>query len=322
MSLLSELATTTRTVTAERAPSVVRIGRAGGRGCGIVVAPGRVATNAHNLRGRQATVTFADGRAVLADVLGVDVDGDLAVLEADTGDLAPVTLASRAADTGDVVFTISRGPGGTTRTTVGTVSATERPFRGPRGRRIDGSLEHTAPLARGSSGSPVLDADGHLVGLNTNRAGDGFYLALPADEAFGRRLEALARGTVPTTRQLGIAVAPPHVARKLRRSVGLPDRDGLLIRGVEASGPADRAGLTRGDLVVRVGEMAVASVDDLSRALDTTDDELVLGIIRGAEDLELVVRFVESSTEGSDAPPSDGNDHEDGGEGEADDRGA
>lgn len=307
MSLLTELADTTRTVTAERAASVVRIGRAGGRGCGVVVAPGRVATNAHNLRGRQATVTFADGHAVLADVLGVDVDGDLAVLGVDTGDAPAVPLAASTAATGDVVFTISRGPGGTTRTTVGTVSATERPFRGPRGRRIDGSLEHTAPLARGSSGSPVLDAEGRLVGLNTNRAGEGFYLALPADDAFRGRLDTLAQGTVPATRQLGIAVAPAHVARKLRRSVGLPDRDGLLVRGVEAGGPADRAGLTRGDLVVRAGELAVSTVDDLYRALDTTDDQLVIGIVRGAEDLELTVSFADRT----DAPDDEVTDQTD-----------
>jgi len=141
----------------------------------------------------------------------------------------------------------------------------------------------------------VLDTEGRLVGLNTNRAGEGFYLALPADDAFQRRLEALSQGAVPPTRQLGIAVAPAHVARKLRRSVGLPDRDGLLVRGVEVGGPADRGGLTRGDLLVRAGELAVSSVDDLYRALDTSDDQLVLGIVRGAEDLELTVSFTGES---------------------------
>ena len=77
------------------------------------------------------------------------------------------------------------------------MSAVERAFRGPGGRRIAGSIEHTAPLAPGSSGGALLDADGRLVGLNTNRIGDGFYLALPADGALRERVDALGRGEEP-----------------------------------------------------------------------------------------------------------------------------
>ena len=174
MSALSELALATRTVADQAGPSVVRVGRAGGRGCGVVIGPNQILTNAHNLRGSQVTVTFADGRVAVADVVGADGDGDLAVLQVDTADAPALDHAASAAEVGDVVFTVARGAGGNVRTTFGSVSATERPFRGPRGRRIEGSLEHTAPLARGSSGSPVLDAEGKLVGLNTNRAGDAY----------------------------------------------------------------------------------------------------------------------------------------------------
>src|SRR5947208_2218989 len=105
-------------------------------------------------------------------------------------------------------------------------------LRGSGGRRIGGSLEHTAPLAPGSSGGPLLDADGHLVGLNTNRLGEGFYLALPADAALRGRVEALGRGESVSRPRLGIAVAPSRVASHLRQSVGLPARDGVLVREV------------------------------------------------------------------------------------------
>ena len=76
--------------------------------------------------------------------------------------------------------------------TFGLVSAVAREFRGPGGRRIDGSVEHTAPLAPGSSGGALLDAEGRLVGLNTNRIGEGFYLALPANAALRSRVDSLS----------------------------------------------------------------------------------------------------------------------------------
>src|SRR4051794_17212647 len=75
-------------------PSVVRIGRGGGRGCGVVVGDGLIATNAHNLRGDEALVTFTDGRKELGTVKAVDVDGDLAVLQVDTKGAAAVTFAA------------------------------------------------------------------------------------------------------------------------------------------------------------------------------------------------------------------------------------
>ena len=92
------------------------------------------------------------------------------------------------------VFALSNPGGRGLRVTFGFVSGIERTFRGPRGRRITGSLEHTAPLLPGSSGGPVLNAGGQLLGINTNRLGEGFYLAIPADEALRGRVDALARG--------------------------------------------------------------------------------------------------------------------------------
>ena len=273
-------------------PSVVRVGRHGGRGGGLVIESGAVVTNAHNLRGPEITVTFADGRRETGTVAGHDVDGDLAVVTVDTGD-APVPEWGDGADLGDDVYAVSRLAEGGVRVTGGAVSATGRAFRGPRGRRISGSLEHTAPMGRGSSGSPIVDADGRVVGLNTNRLGEGFYLALPTDEALRSRLRALAAGEVTAPRRLGIGLAPAHVARKLRRSVGLPERDGLLVRLVEEGGPAARAGLSEGDLVVAAAGQPVVTVDDLHDALDAVaaGETLALTIVRGADELELEVTF-------------------------------
>src|SRR5581483_3352580 len=127
-------------------PAVV--GVAGGRavGSGVVVADGVVLTNAHNVAGEDVWVTFADGQAVRAQLKGIDPDGDLAALTADTGDIAPVAWADTSAGdnppaaAGDAVFAAANPGGRGLRVTFGVISAADRAFRGPRGRRIGGSL--------------------------------------------------------------------------------------------------------------------------------------------------------------------------------------
>ena len=283
MSVLDELQSAISAVADRAAPSVVGIGSRQ-RGSGVVIAEGRVLTNAHNVRGAEVTVRFADGRAATGKVVAVDWDGDLAVVDVDTA--GATALEWGAADSlvpGTLVLGAGATPGGAARVTLGFVSAVERAFRGPGGRRIGGTVEHTAPLAPGSSGGPLLDREGRLVGLNTNRLGEGFYLAIPADAALRSRVDALSRGEAPERPRLGIAVAPRHVARRLRRSVGLPERDGLLVRGVEDGSPAAKAGIREGDLVVAAGGREVTDVDGLHDALDG-GLPIEITIVRGTDE--------------------------------------
>ncbi len=114
---------------------------------------------------------------------------------------------------GTPVFALADPGGRGLRLTLGFITGVERSFRGPRGRRITGSIEHDAPLLPGSSGGPIVDSDGRLLGLNTNRLGEGFYLAIPADEALRSQVDALARGESTERVRLGIGVAPMHVAQ-------------------------------------------------------------------------------------------------------------
>lgn len=284
MSALEELSQSLVRLAETVAPSVVGIGSRL-RGSGVVVADGQVLTNAHNVRGDEVTVTFAGGRTAIGRLAGIDVDGDLAVVAVDTAGAAPIAwTAGDGPSTGTVVFGAAATPGGGARITFGTVSAVERSFRGPGGRRIGGSVEHTAPLAPGSSGGPLLDAEGRLVGLNTNRLGEGFYLALPADAALKSRIGALGRGESVERPRLGIAVAPARVARRLRRSVGLPERDGVLVRGVEDDSPAARAGIRDGDLIVEIAGRAVAEVDVLQEILATAEMPFEVKLVRGTDE--------------------------------------
>ena len=295
MTILDEIGTNIRQLAEGAGASVVGIGRRWGTGSGIVLGKGQVLTNAHNVHGDQVTVTFADGRTAQGTVAGHDIDGDLAVISVDTGEAPALPWAGSAPpEIGTPVFAVANPGGRGLRVTFGFVSGIERSFRGPRGRRITGSLEHTAPLLPGSSGGPVLDADGQLLAINTSRLGEGFYLAIPADEALRGRADALTRGESATSPRLGVAIAPGHVARRLRRAVGLPDTDGLLVREVSEASPAARAGLASGDLIVAAGGRSLSTPDDLFDALAAArGGVLELKVVRGADERTLQVTFTE-----------------------------
>jgi len=258
-----------------------------------VLGEGRVLTNAHNVRGGHVTVTFADGHTAEGTVAGTDIDGDLAVVEVETGAVPALAWATDAPALGTPVFGLANPGGRGLRVTFGFVSGVDRAFRGPRGVRITGSLEHTAPLLPGSSGGPVLNAAGQLLGINTNRLGEGFYLAIPADEALRGRADALASGESVQPPQLGVSIAPGHVARRLRRAVGLPEADGLLIREVSDNSPAASAGLARGDLIVAATGQPVRTADDLFAALRAAAaaGSLELTVLRGTEERTVHVVF-------------------------------
>jgi serine protease Do len=272
--------------------AVVGIGQRWGVGSGVVLGKDQILTNAHNVRGDEVTVTFPDGHTATGRVLGHDVDGDIAVIGVETGDLEALEWATDGASgIGAPVFALSNPGGRGLRVTLGFITGVERSFRGPRGRRITGSIEHDAPLLPGSSGGPVVSREGRLLGLNTHRLGEGFYLAIPADEALRTRVDALARGESQRRVRLGIGVTPSHVARRLRRAVGLPDVDGLLVRLVEDDSPASRAGLAQGDLIVVAGGRPVEGADDLFEALGTAEGVIQLIILRGTEERSVDVQL-------------------------------
>ena len=304
MSVIEEIGAAVASVATSAGPSIVTIGR-NARGSGVVIADGQVLTNAHNLRGDEVTVTFGDGRSTRGTVTGVDPDGDLAVVAVDTAGASAIDWgAGDGLAVGSPVFGVAASFGGV-RVTFGLVSSVSRSFRGPGGRRIAGSVEHTAPLAPGSSGGAIVDAAGKLLGLNTNRIGEGFYLALPADAALRARVDALGRGESAERLRLGVAIAPSHVARRLRRSVGLAERDGILVRGVEEGSLAEAAGIEAGDLIVSASGQPIRDADDLFDALGGLQPPFEVGIVRGAEERTVTVAVPAAGSEKAGRTPGD-----------------
>jgi serine protease Do len=303
MGALDEIGSAMGSVAETVGSAAVRIGGGWRGGSGLVIGEGAVLTNAHNVRSEELTVTFADGRQAAGKLAGVDVDGDLAVITVDTGSVAPVDWSAASASIGTPVFAVTLNGSGP-RVTFGFVSSVARAFRGPRGRRITGSIEHTAPLVSGSSGSALVDGSGKLVGINTNRLGGGFYLALPADESLKSRINALQRGENAERPRLGIAIAPSWVARRMRRAVGLSDVEGVLVREVEDGSPAANAGIAEGDLIVEAAGKAIREPDDVYDALGSVGSaaSMTVKLVRGAEERTAEVRF-----EGSAEPASESN---------------
>ncbi|MDQ6817683.1 MAG: S1C family serine protease [Actinomycetota bacterium] len=293
MSVLTEIEASVAQIAGSAGQAVVGLGRGWGVGSGVVIGPGQVLTNAHNLRHDETQVAFADGRVEGGRVKASDHDLDIAVIELDTGETEPIQWPEdgSSAEIGRAVFALANPGGRGLRVTFGFVSSTARSFRGPRGRRIAGAIEHTAPLPRGSSGGPLLDAHGKLLGINSIRVDGGLILAVPADQSLRDRIQSLGRGEAPKRPRLGVAIAPPRVARRMRRAVGLPEREGVLVRAVEEGGPAERAGIERGDLIAGAAGREVERVDVLYEALDASAgaDRLELTIVRGNEERSVSV---------------------------------
>ena len=267
--------------------ATVAIGR-DGRGSGFVVADGVVLTNAHTLRASTTQIRFADGRTVQGEVRSTDSDGDLIAISVDTGSVTPLSLADVAPTPGSYVIA-AHGDGSVA---VGHVAATGRSFPGPRGQSIGNALEHTGSLPRGASGGPLVDVDGRLVAINTNRS-DAGYQAIAVTGAVRARLDALIAGTSFHRRQLGVSLAPASTAAQIRKAAGLPEAVGLLVRGVADDSPASRAGLLQGDVITSADGATTETLSQLAEALARPAETVVLAVVRGTSTIEVSVSFAD-----------------------------
>jgi S1-C subfamily serine protease len=277
MTLLRSLSDEVAAIVERVGPAVLHV-RAirGGRarlsgGSGVVVTPdGLALTNSHVVHGTAGVeAELSDGRTLLADVVGDDPATDLAVLRLERG-LARADLGdSNRLRVGDSVVAIG-SPFGLARTvTMGIVSALGRSLPSQvGGRSIEGVIQTDAPLNPGNSGGPLVDPAGAVVGVNTAVVpeGQGLCFAVPSNTAAFVLREIVAHGRV-------------------RRA----------FRNAERGGPAARAGLRSGDLIVRFRGQPVATVADLHRLLDgaAIGAELPLDVLRAGELRRAVVRPAE-----------------------------
>lgn len=251
-------------------------GRPGGRpevgqGSGFLFAPdGFALTNSHVVQdGREFEVSFSDGRTASASVVGDDPDTDAAVLRVDGDGLPAVTLGNSASlRVGQLVVAIGSPFGFQSTVTTGVVSAVGRTLRSVTGRLIDEVVQTDAALNPGNSGGPLVDSRGEVVGVNTAviLPAQGICFAVGINTVKSVVGQLLRHGRVRRG-YLGVAGqnVPLHGGSVRRHE--LSATGGVLVQSVESGGPADRAGLQVGDIVVGFDGDAVGGIDDLHRIL-------------------------------------------------------
>jgi S1-C subfamily serine protease len=291
-------------------PAVVRIKIDSGRysrrferestASGVTIAPdGFVLTNYHVVDGaKKIEVGLTDGRMFHAQVVGNDPHTDLAVVRAEAGSLPYVSLGDSAGlRVGQLVIAIGNPLGFQSTVTTGVVSALGRALRSREGRLIENIVQHTAPLNPGNSGGPLVDSRGHVVGVNTAiiMMAQGIGFAIPAKTARWVVSQLISHGRVKRG-FLGIAGRERPLNRRLVRFYDLDDERAVEVISVDQNGPAAKAGLREGDLIVAINDQGVTSVDDLHRFLAEwpISGSVALTIIRWQNRLTVEVIPVEA----------------------------
>jgi putative serine protease PepD len=245
----------------------VRTGGGTATGSGFVVDDdGTIVTNEHVVdQARTARIRFAgQDEPVTARVLGADASSDLAVLRVDPddvkGDLRPLPLGSSGKlRVGEPAIALGSPFGLDGTLTTGVVSALERDIRAPNGFTIDEVVQTDAAINPGNSGGPLLDGDGRVIGVNSQRAGgEGSALgfAVPVD-TLKQVLPRLKRGEDIRRPFLGVSTTETDAG------------SGARVAAVVPGGPAADAGLRAGDVITRVGDTRVAEASDVAGAIES-----------------------------------------------------
>jgi len=287
------------------APAVVSV-ETRGAGSGFVFTPdGFILTNSHVVRGGRRgrrgvdklAVRFPDGRTGPARLVGDDPDTDVAVIRAELGDLIPAPLGdSRALRVGQLVIAIGNPLGFQSSVTAGVVSALGRSLRSTTGRLLDDVIQTDAALNPGNSGGPLVNSRGEVVGINTAviLPAQGICFAVGISTAVAVAVEVMRNGWIRRG-YLGISGQNVPLPRAVLRQHGLHQERGVLVTSVEAGGPADKADILPGDLIVTFDGQALRGLDDLHRLLigDRIGLESTLVLLRGPERRQVTVRVSE-----------------------------
>lgn len=255
---------------------------------GVHWRPGLIVTAEHTVRlDDEITVGRPDGRRVPATLGGRDPSTDLAVLIIKDADFPAAALGEPASlKVGHMVLALGHGP----RASWGVVSALGGRWRTGRGGEVDQLIQVDAVLYPGFSGGPLVDVEGRVVGINTSGLSAHLPLAIPASTVTRLAQEIITKGHVPRG-YLGVGFHPVRLPATLVRSLGILGEVGLVVVNLQPDGPAARAGLLLGDMVVAVEGTPVTDAGDVQALLgpERVGQPVRASIIRAGAPVELTI---------------------------------
>lgn len=266
-----------------------------GGGSGFVFTPdGLILTNSHVVHdATRIGITLSDGRRFPAYTIGDDPATDIAVIRIDAPNLRPIELGdSQQLQPGQMAIAIGNPYGFQSTVTAGVISALGRSLRSYSGRLIEDVIQTDAALNPGNSGGPLVNSQGHVIGVNTATIlpAQGICFAIGINTAKFVASRLLRDGRIRRS-YIGVSAQTVPIHRRVVRFYNLSKETGVVVVGVESNSPARTAGVREGDVIVALDEKPVAGVDDLHRLL--TDAQVgarcELTVIRHTERVTLSI---------------------------------
>jgi S1-C subfamily serine protease len=237
----------------------------------VIIAPdGFILTNSHVVENvSKVSVVLTDGRTLESDIIGTDPATDLAVIRVSAGGLPIAELGnSESLRVGQLVIAIGNPLGFQSTVSAGVISALGRSLRGRSGRLIENVIQTDAALNPGNSGGPLVNSKGRVIGINTAMIfmAQGISFAIPVNTAKWVVGELVTQGKVRRA-YLGISAMVRQVTGSQQNRLQLGKPMVVQIIGIEAEGPADRAGIREGDIVISLDDQKISTIDEIHQLL-------------------------------------------------------
>ncbi|MCI0390208.1 MAG: S1C family serine protease [Acidobacteria bacterium] len=263
---------------------------------GVLWREALVITAAHTIkRDSDITVMLPEGRTTPAILVGMDTSTDVAVLKLDEAGGIPVEIGDAAElRVGHIVLAVGRVSERGVSASLGIVSAAGGEWRTWRGGRIDRFIRLDMGIYDGFSGSPLVDASGRVSGVNTSGLSRGGALTIPASTVSRVADELLAKGHIARA-YIGVGLQPVPLPDSIKAKLNLANASGVIILSTEPNGPADKAGVLIGDVLVTLSGASVADIDDVQAALgpERVGQVLDATVVRAGELVHLKIKVDE-----------------------------